>query len=384
MGSIAVEDKLRMFEIEVMGPRLKASLLELDRYYVSHKEQLAETLIHSWCTLLDQVNLLQEAEVKAELGFITMSMLRTELMAGQAHYFVEGMDSSWFLDPIPICSMYDAGWAFKGWFTLAAELEELIPSYQGAIIKPQLEQLMRTAAAFYHQYVVCLARYAMQQFRSTPQWAELKRHTPFEIRVGEYMDVSEVVWREDHRVKEALIVKADMEKCEDAAFSYEILTNLNLQGGGYANSDLRYSNLSGSDLSGSVLATSVLVGTNFHKCRMERANLCATLLYEADLSDCMLQGALFRYVEGGSGLPEASEWEHPSFEPVNFTRADLTGADFTNANLRGAVFVDAVLDDVNFSGADLTNAVFSLQAEQILHLDEHQHASIVWLPQEGR
>ncbi|TVX92043.1 pentapeptide repeat-containing protein [Paenibacillus agilis] len=383
MAGIVTEDKRQHFKERVMQPKLNDSLLEMERYYEAHKDKLAQDLLDSMCSLCQQVIVMQEAEKKANLGYITFSMLRTELIHGRAFYLVEATDANWFFDPNPCSIKADMGWAFEGWFKLVEQLEWDMLAYQGTVIKPEVEQLMLEAAAHYHQYVIRLARYALSRIDELPQWSYVNRHTQFEIRVGEYLDQSECVLKLDESAHEESDVRSELEQARsadsnEAPLGYQVLRGLNLSEGNFVQQDIRYSDFSGSHFSRSQMPICVAVGARFRNCQMDGVNLCASLLNEADFSGASLRGALFRFADGSSGLKDAVQWTMPGFEPLSFSGADLTGADFEHADLRGAIFVGSKVGAVNFKNANLKGAIFSIEDKEQLNITEQQRSEIVW------
>ncbi|MBD8498798.1 pentapeptide repeat-containing protein [Paenibacillus arenosi] len=383
MAGIVTEDKLQHFKERVMQPKLNDSLLALERYYEANKDKLVQDLLDSMYSLCQQVIVLQETETKADLGYITFSMLRTELIHGRAFYLVEATDENWFFDPNPCTIKADMGWAFESWFKLGEQLEWDMLAYQGTVIKPEVEQLMLEAAAHYHQYVIRLARYALRRIDALPQWSYVNRHTQFEVRVGEYLDQSECVLKLDESVKEESDVRLELEEVrsadsDEAPLGYQMLRGLNLSDGNYVQQDIRYSDFSGSHFSRSQMPICIAVGAHFRNCQMDGVNLYASLLNEADFSGASLRGALLRFADGSSGLKDEAQWTMPGFEPLNFSGADLTGADFEHADMRGAIFVGSKVEAVNFKYANLQGAIFLLEAKEQLNITEQQRFEIVW------
>lgn len=365
-------------ESEVEKRRIE-KLLALEHFFQSSKDELAEEFRQSFKEICLSIRAQQIQMKKAPLGHITFSMLRTELLEGSHMYIVEGTDENWFFDLEPFLATYDASWAFRYLDQLVAELVEESKAFMGVITEADIEAIQLKEAAHYHQYIISLARYALPPSMITcPAYLDLEKEASVEIRVGEYRDISEVVYHEDHTVKDVEEIKAWLGEKEDEEYPFEVFSDLNLAGGDYEEMDLRYTFFQKSNLSRSNLRQCMLIGANLKACELVEGDVSFSSIYEADFSDSQLQGTSFRRVEGGGGLSDPDHWEMPGYLPVRFTGANLEGTDFQHADLRSACFVGATFKDTDFTGAKLERAMFSKEARDQLTLHPHQEASIIW------
>lgn len=353
------------------------TLLALDEFYHEHREELLPEFLESMGRICQKILLLQKKESKGKIGFIHYSMLRTAIAAQSYRYLMEAYDGSWYLDTSECLADYDASWAFTFLDQLGKELEQQRRVYLNRVIAADVKKIILQQAEKFNCYVVKLIRYGMNQAVLLQEFQEIAKETEFEVRVGEYFDLSEIVYKQDIREKNARTVKRLLETKLDDEYAYEVLQRLDLSNGRYDGVDLRYADLRGSNLSGAVLSESVLVGTRFAEGFLDNVDLSRAVIYEADFSGSKLRGALLRETEGAAGLPKGN-WRRPGFEGVNFSGADLEGADLTGANLRGADFRGANLSRVNFEGASLEGARFLKGEFKSIGLDEEQSALVVW------
>lgn len=373
-------DALQYFiENEVEAKNLEG-LLALEAYFQTHKDELLSDFIHSFRRLCRKIKHMQAQGKKKKIGTITYSMLRTELSEGRPIYLLDAYDTSWFLDRIECQDEYHAGWAFQFLDVVENDLETISKTYMGTITIPDIERIKLQLAEKYNQYVVSLARYAMPQAIALPEYAEIEKEEELDILVGEYFDTSEIVYKEDTRVKDAEETKEWLEEKHQYEYAYEVFANLDLSHGNYEEIDLRYANMKQSDLSRSSLRESLLLGTKFTDCKLQGTNFSHTMISEADFSNSDLAGATFYDAEGSVGLLEGEPWRMPGFVPTSFAGANLERADFEEANLQGAIFIGANLTATNFKGANLKNALFSEADMRNVKLDEQQRASIIWKP----
>lgn len=370
-------EALRHFNENEVAESCNQTLLALDKFYHEHREELVPDFLESMGRLCRKIKQIQEKKVKGKIGFIHYSMLRTAIIDQSYRYLTEAHDRSWYLDTVECMADYNADWAFGFLNSLAKELERKRRVYFNRIIASDIQKIVLRQAERFNCYVVKLIRHGMNQAELLPEFREIDKEPEFEVRVGEYFDLNEIVYKQDTREKNSQTVKRWLERKLDNEYAYEALQRLDLSNGRYEGIDLRYADLRGSRLSGADLSGSVLVGTRFDKGHLEKANLSNAIVYEANFSGCNLQGASLAEVEGASGLPDGV-WQRPGFDGVNFNGADLKGADLTGANLKGADFRGADLAGVNFNGARLAGARFLERESGNINLGEEQSRLVIW------
>ncbi|WP_025684795.1 pentapeptide repeat-containing protein [Paenibacillus maysiensis] len=329
--------------------KCKATQVQRLQHMVEH--------FHTFCQLIRQKQL---DGFKDNIGYITYSMLRTTWLEQKPVYLVEATDALWMLDAEPIQFEYDASWIFSYWTHLREQLLTETLKQQVTLSELELEQIMLEAAGHLHTMVVSLIRQAMKQAVGLPEFQALDREEVFEIRVGEYMDHSVSVYREDRRPMDANVIKSWMEEKEELAYSYQALAQVDLSGGDYSSLDFRYTAFRKIGMEHSRLHSCILVGTVWQEAQLDETDFSYSLLHGADFSGCSLREAVLDSVLGNSdyGSDAWLDWEPLGWDGVDFTRASLPGASFQNAQLQGADFQDASLQRASFNGADLTDACF--------------------------
>lgn len=134
------------------------------------------------------------------------------------------------------------------------------------------------------------------------------------------------------------------------------LTDANLSGSLFNNSNLSGGSLDGSNLSGAIFRSALMYRIKGDNVTMPRAVLEDATLTEAHLSNSKFSDANL----SGADLSRA-KFSETDFNGANFQNANLTGAEFqasqfNNAQFNGTILVDAALQDSNFSGANLSKA----------------------------
>ncbi|MEE4564602.1 pentapeptide repeat-containing protein [Paenibacillus polymyxa] len=297
---------------------------------------------------------------KGRIGYITYSMLRTMWLEERPGYLVEISDVLWMLDPQPIRFEWDTSWTYSYWTDLQRQLRGEVEKQHVSLSELEWEQIMLEAAVHIHVLVVNALRLAMKQAMCLPEFQELERDETFEIRVGEYMDHSVSVYREDRRAMGANEIRSWLEEREEHAYSYQALTQVELSDGDYSLLDLRYTAFRQIRMEHSRLHGCILVGTVWQESQLNGIDLTYSVLHGANFSGCSLKEAILDVVIGnaGYGSDASLDWEPLGFAGVDFTGASLQGARFQDAQLRGAIFQEALLQKASLDEADLTDACF--------------------------
>ncbi|WP_438347726.1 pentapeptide repeat-containing protein [Paenibacillus sp. FA6] len=349
--------RVQFREQEIKKKRL-VLLDELERDYILNREVLKDEFVASiaaWCKeLLER----QSIGEKGKIGHLTYAMLRTDLMEGRSRYLAEATDERWFIDMTVHRSFYDATWAFAyldGWID---EMKTQMHTYAGQITLMDVGQELLREAEYVHSYVVALIRYAMPYAAQTEEFIQLDKEEVFEVRVGEYLDMSEVVYKIDTRSRENEQVKAWLNERKDTAYGYGVYSNLDLADEDYDGMDFRYSRFERSHLERSSWTDALLVGVRFEHCRLREANFVNSCIHGASFIDSDLREANFSNVQGMRGQADPQLWEMPGFEEVDFSQSNLSYAQFNESYLRGANFSGATLIGVNFTKSNLEGADF--------------------------
>lgn len=365
------------YDTEVEKRRLNYLLL-LEDFFQASKDQLAEDFRSSFQKVCQQLAQQQSLHQKGPIAHITFSMLRTELLERNPHYLVEATDDEWFFDLQPLLTTYDASWVHHYLEQYIQELSLYSKTFMGAITQADIDRIRLQDASHFHQYIISLARYALPDIIRCPEYLALERDVAVEIRIGEFMDMNEVVYSEDFSSKDSDEIKAWLEEKLEDEYPYEVFNQLRLADGTYEGLDMRYAFFQKTNLTNCQMRECLLIGANFRESQLMDTDLSFSAIHEADFSNSQLQGANLQQVQGASGLLDRQKWASPGYLPLRFTNANLEGANFELANLRGASFIGANVRNTNFAGANLEKAMFSKEAQQYLKLDPFQSASVIW------
>lgn len=154
------------------------------------------------------------------------------------------------------------------------------------------------------------------------------------------------------------------------------MPGMSLQGSNFSGSDFSRSNLAGANLSQANLddtsfykahlmhvkgvrvnlTKSILRGTTLSDVRLINSNFTDADLHKADMTGGDFTGSDFTKAKLRSADALGAIFVRAKFTKAKLDHGDFTGADFTEARFIYTKFGDAVVENANFSGADLSGA----------------------------
>jgi|GEM_PF-1309698 len=319
--------------------RVWKKLMQAEEYYHRHYGELKDGFLRSFQAIVEEIRRRQAVGALGPVGYIQYSMLRSALLAKRPTHRIDVYNEKWYFDSTQkeCQGEYDGSTIFNFLDELVDELDEPRKRYFGVISPADLELIKRQEAAKFNQFIIHLAGQALRQAEKEGQIPEFTKANEFEVRVGEYYDLSEVVYKEDLREKDAEEIKEWLEDKHQDQYVAAVLRNLDLSAGDDEGIDLRRVDMCGSDFSGSNLQKCLLINSCLSGCTMVQTDFSHALIHEADFQDANLSRAVFQGVDGACGIRAAVVTGIFSLTGVNFAGANLEAADFTGAALPGKV-----------------------------------------------
>lgn len=350
------ESLLHFYTCQVEPARAKL-MEDLQHTLVTRRTELEAEFIDHFKHMIRDVSEAQERGEKGNVAYIQYSMLRTELVGGAMNILVEACDDSWLLDRSPIRAFYSANWAYECIGRMLDGLREAIPNYQGSVPLVELDRIMLREAGLVNRYLVQFIRRSCRALENFQLDSLMHLDQVFEVRVGEYLDASECVFRLDRRNRSIEDIGAALEESDGLEVMYAHFKGLDMSEMECSDLDFRYSRFEHIDMHSTDFQRCVLVGTLWRNCDLDDANFTGSVLHGADFSGCSLARAVFRDTIGEVGHAEGLV-QGPGYDALNFENANLAGADFRGARLRGAIFRGANLTGALWDGADVEGAIF--------------------------
>ncbi|MED4572984.1 pentapeptide repeat-containing protein [Brevibacillus agri] len=360
------EEALRHLYEHVCLPALEERVAALESFFLENKERLVEDFVQSIRQIAIKIKTMQEHGAMSAIGFLHYSLLRTAVLDGSNYYLIEAYTDKWYWEAVECFGSYDAGWAFQGIPSLLQLLDEQRKKYIGVLDTPDVERLILKELDFFAQFVTALVRLSIPEVVKLPEYQQLNKAQRFQIRVGEFKDISEPVYVEDRLPREEQEARRLLEQTKGSFCTHETFANMRLRQLKANEMDLRYTDFSRSDLGNSEFRHCVLIGTRWGGSSLANADFRHSLLCDADFRRSDLRGVHFSYAD-----EQASDdrlYRQPGLLGIRFDEANLEGADFRHARLYKA----------SFYGANLRQAMFLERDQDRFDLTEAQRKEIRW------
>lgn len=286
------QEALEDFKKNCVRKKSIKKLLELDTYYENHKEELADSFMKAFKEICIKIKEMQTKKEKGKIGYISYSMLRSEILEKNYTYLIEAFDEKWFFDYKECHGNYYTNWAFKFLDNLEEELQEARKIYAGYITALDIEKIKLQEGEKYNEYIVKLARYALFN-RNLDVFKEIEKEEEVEISVGEYRDLSEIVYIEDTREKDSQEIKEWLEENLEDEYIHKVFKNLDLSKGDYEGLDFTHSNFAKSNLEESNMKNCTLVGSIFNECNLQKVDFRNAYMEETSFKGADLKDAVF-------------------------------------------------------------------------------------------
>jgi len=184
------EKLLKEFEEKYVVDRYKDEFGKIIEKYATNRENINENLTSKINSVCKEAILLQEKELKGEIKYIYISMLRTKLLENKGQWRIDLYDKKWFLDKEECSINIDLDFIYEPLFNHMKELSEKKKERGRTIKDKDIERIKLREANKYHGLAVNIIRDMLQSFLECASFKEMKKKEDIVIMVGEYMDVA--------------------------------------------------------------------------------------------------------------------------------------------------------------------------------------------------
>ncbi len=189
------EEALEHFIENYVKMESSAKMQKLKVYYENNKNILLDEFIESFRRICIKIKDMQDKGKKGKIGYITYSLLRTNIMDRKFVYLIEAFNRLWFFDRVECWEEYDVRWAYEFLDGFEAELIEKSKLYLNKIAKPDIERFMLQEIVLYNNMVIEIARDAIYNASKIEEFSRILKEDIMEIRIGEYKGPSEIIYR---------------------------------------------------------------------------------------------------------------------------------------------------------------------------------------------
>ena len=301
---------------------------------VEHFDSLVAQFVECFEDYCRQITKMQQASEKGELGYISFSMLRTDILAKDYRLRIDAYDERWYQDRVECVGLYDVSDLCVFLDEFSTMLVEERKKYVYKVSPADVAQIVLKESDRYRNAIMELVRLALVQAVKSPVYKEILRAEHFAITFGEFQDASAIVHKEDRREKDAKEVKKLLEEKRDNGHEYEFFENLDLTNGKYKNIKLAYSSGAGSDFSNSDLTNAVMFFCKFPK---------------ATFNSVKLQNSVLMGIDFDGVTMENVDFEDSRLLKLSFKNSTLINIDFTKAksvadiNLENTTLINTTL-----------------------------------------
>ncbi|AWB43682.1 hypothetical protein DCC85_05250 [Paenibacillus sp. CAA11] len=367
------------FLSNVVLPSRLHHITQLNTFYVQHIDTLTEeitTVIDKLCKwALNR----QAAGTMEECAIIRLSFLRTRLAEGAFEFLIEACDQPSIQEYNHFEFRYEAKWIYSFYEAWDQFCLTQLKTYMG-VIKPWFfESWQKEQLSPFLAYSVHLVRYAMKQVVALPSYQALNKGQEFEVIVGEYGDVllGESVYYCNRNRRKDQSLKNWLDQGLPHDYVHEHFTDADLSNTQYGGINLNYTRLQGVKLQAANWSFARMIGCQLDQCDCMYVDFSGSIMFDADFSNCNLQGASFHSIIGTRHAVNEEEAVFFGIHGMKFIGSDLTGATFQGARLTGD-FRGAKLEHTDFRGADLSGSQMLYQDQEKVDLSEAQRQSILW------
>lgn len=185
------------FILEHVYDRWRYEIEEIDKRHSQKQEEIENGLLKAFESVCEKTSVLQEKFQKGPVKYIYISFLRTSLIEGKSLYRIDTYDESWFLDKCESYSLWDCGFVFESLFNHVEDLNKKKKDYFGAIRDTDIDRIKILESSKYHHIASCFIESMAGRLTAGEKYKEMQKDPGICVLVGEYMDSSKIIYKEN-------------------------------------------------------------------------------------------------------------------------------------------------------------------------------------------
>lgn len=188
------EKLLREFEEKYVVDRYKNEFGKIIEKYKSDKDSIEKELISKFDLVCKEAIKLQGKELKGEVKYIYISLLRTSLLENKGEWRIDLYDEKWFLDKEECSINIDFDFLYDSFFSHMEELLKKKNQYGQDINDMDIEKIKLKEANKYHFLALELFKVMIEGFLESISYKEMRKKEDITIMAGEYMDATNIIY----------------------------------------------------------------------------------------------------------------------------------------------------------------------------------------------
>ncbi|MCT4509032.1 MAG: hypothetical protein N4A48_09790 [Tepidibacter sp.] len=197
INQINKEEVLQDFIKDHVYQRWQYELNEIDKRYKQDKEKIENELISAFELACKKSLNLQNKGEKGDIKYIYISFLRTSIIENKSFYRIETYDENWFLDKKECFSLWNSDFIFTSLFNHMKDLEQKKVDYFSKITSMDIDRIKFLESTKYHVLAVEFIKNLIFNFLENSKYKEMDKTNDICILAGEYMDQSEILYKEN-------------------------------------------------------------------------------------------------------------------------------------------------------------------------------------------
>ncbi|WP_201452158.1 MULTISPECIES: hypothetical protein [Paenibacillus] len=187
----ALGDFLEKYVLE----RWQEDLAAIGEHYEKNQAEIEAGFLKAVDTACMQAVHLQEQQLKGDIQYIYLSLLRTSIMEHQAVYRIDVLDERWFLDPSECVVQWQADFIFNPLFQRIAALDNVKSNYARKISAMDVERILQIEAYRYHLFAIEFMRGLVPSILEGEGFLRMGQKPTLCILAGEFRDQSEILFQ---------------------------------------------------------------------------------------------------------------------------------------------------------------------------------------------
>lgn len=309
----------------------KELITELDGYVKEHFEELVEKFANYFTDYCTDIAKMQQQGKKGRIAYIHFSVLRTNILLKKHELRIDAYDENWYLDTVECSYHYPVEEIYSYLEKYGDAVIDLWQKSHGINDLADVYRKVFNESNIYLFYLAELIRMGMKKIKHLESYMSVKKAECFIVGIGGFMDRFDILYKEDHSIKDSGAVKRFLQSGQQSLFSHEIYEKLNLSKGNYEDLEFQYSSFTECNFSQSSLLKSRFLFCNFRNSVFEDVKMNRIKIFDVNFSGARL-------------------------ENIDFSGAKLKCISFQGAKLKNVNFSNAVLvEDINFRDAEIVD-----------------------------
>ena len=184
------EKVLKEFEEKYVKNRHIIEFKKIIEKYMKDREKIKENLSSIFNSVCKEAISLQERNLKGEIKYIYLSMLRTRLLENKGIWRVDLYDEKWFLDKEECSISIDFDFVYEPLFNHMKELSEKKKEYLRTIKEEDIHIIKLKEADGYNFLALNIIKDIVPSFLVCDSYKQMIKREDLVIMAGEYMDAA--------------------------------------------------------------------------------------------------------------------------------------------------------------------------------------------------